>query len=397
MYRKHPIVLKAVEKINKDIKDEFIGIRGKLYNIDNFNHPGGNTFININKGTDATTLFETHHINIKLAEKYLDSIPVVGEYKPKFKYNFNRYNFIRDKVYNLFKTRKSRMMNIKTKIKLFSYISLSAYLNYKVLQFNSFSLQFIILCIFNSIFNSVLGGFGHNGLHKLEYSTFLLDFNGLSTIEWLMEHVSSHHMYTNTKYDHDTISMQPYLNWIPSETNSLFNYRGKHLIYLIAEIAVSIQGLFGHRFRFKLLFDNNYPIYIRFSPLIFILRIFTHIYFQGFIFGVMTLLINLSFAGYYFSNLAHLNHASLENTYKETEIDYIEQQLKNTNDIYIMDYFNEIFLNLSKQTYHHLFPTLDHCHLHKINDILLSENINVTKKNIYSLNNMVNKVLKKYS
>ena len=75
-----------------------------------------------------------------------------------------------------------------------------------------------------------------------------MDFNGLSTPEWLLEHISSHHMYTNTKHDHDAISMMPFLNWIPTKDKSLFSSRGKHIIYLLAEIIVPIQGLLIHKF-----------------------------------------------------------------------------------------------------------------------------------------------------
>ena len=67
MFYKHPIVKKAIYSLNTDIPDNCIGIHGKIYNIDNFKHPGGNTFLEINKGCDVTTLFETHHINYKLA------------------------------------------------------------------------------------------------------------------------------------------------------------------------------------------------------------------------------------------------------------------------------------------------------------------------------------------
>ena len=68
MFRKHPIVKKAINEINTNIPNNCVGIKGIIYNISNFNHPGGNTFIEINKGCDITTLFETHHINHKLAK-----------------------------------------------------------------------------------------------------------------------------------------------------------------------------------------------------------------------------------------------------------------------------------------------------------------------------------------
>tara|TARA_B100001093_G_scaffold189451_2_gene182019 strand:- start:5697 stop:6914 length:1218 start_codon:yes stop_codon:yes gene_type:complete len=403
MYKNHPVVNKALKDLNKNIPDNLIGIRGKLYNIKNFNHPGGNTFLEINKGCDVTHLFETHHINIKLAEKYLDSLESVGNYEMMFNYDYTKYNIIREQVFNKFKNTKSRYMNKYNKCILSIYLFIGIVSNSYLLTFKTFSFNFILFTIFNSIINSVLGGFGHNGLHKLELSTLLLDFNGLSTSEWLLEHVSSHHMYPNTIYDHDSLSMMPFLNWIPTEEKSIFSSGGKHIIYLLAEIIVSIQGLLIHRFRMKFLTYSNLNISktVKYSPFIFILRVLLHLYFQGFYFGSITLLLNLSFAGYYFSYLAHLNHGNSESKINENynHRDFIEHQLNNTKDINIdiNEFINYLFLNLRKQCMHHLFPTIDHCHSDKIYEILKKNDIKYKKDSLINLNNQINNVFKKYS
>ena len=163
-------------------------------------------------------------------------------------------------------------MNTITKYSLQGYITLGLFLHYNLLQYNfsKIDFNFISLCLLSSLVNSILGGYGHNGVHKLLYSSLLLDWNGLSSLEWLLEHVHSHHMYTNTIYDHDAISMKPFLNWIPSNTDSVFSVYGKHLIFLIAELVVSIQGNFIHKFRWSILFNNKYPIWLRLAPFVFI-------------------------------------------------------------------------------------------------------------------------------
>lgn len=400
MYKLHPVVNKAFKNLNNNIPDNLVGIRGKLYNIDNFNHPGGNTFLEINKGCDITHLFETHHVNIKLAEKYLNKLESVGEYKIKYEYDYSRYNNIREQVFNDFKSLKSRCMNNYNKFILCFYLLLGIISNYNLLRFKSFSFNFFIFSFINSILNTVLGGFGHNGLHKLELSTLLLDFNGLSTSEWLLEHVSSHHMYTNTIYDHDAISMMPFLNWIPNIKKSIFSSSGKHIIYLLAEIIVSIQGLFIHRFRLKLFNNNKISRLVKYSPFIFIFRIFIHLYFQGFYFGSITLLLNLSIAGYYFTYLAHLNHENCEIiNYNNGKIDFLNYQLNNTEDIdiNINEFINYLFLNLRKQSMHHLFPTIDHCHSDKIYNILKRNNIIHKKDTLINLNNKINNAFNKYA
>jgi len=405
MFYKHPIVKKAINSLNTYIPNNCIGIHGKIYNIDNFNHPGGNTFIEINKGCDITALFETHHINYKLANDVLDRLTIVGTYNKKINYDFSRYYDLRKKIFNEFKTKKSRLMNNISKFSLFGFINLGLFLHYNLLKYNFSNikinltnlLSFLVLCLLSSLVNSILGGYGHNGVHKLLYSSLLLDWNGLSLLEWLLEHVHSHHMYTNTIYDHDSISMKPFLNWIPSNTDSIFSVNGKHLIFLIAELVVPIQGNFIHKFRWSILFNNKYPLWIRLAPFIFILRIFSHLLYQGILFGLINIAICLIMAGYYFAYLAHLNHVNFNNkNYNNlNSLDFINHQINNTNDIKIDENLSSIFLNLNKQKMHHLFPTIDHSQLNKLYKIY--NDINCESKNIKLLNNELNYMLKLHS
>jgi fatty acid desaturase len=400
MFTKHPVVKKSLSSINKNIPSNCIGIHGKIYNIDNFNHPGGNTFIEINKGCDVTTLFETHHINYNLAIHKLKNLKEIGTYKPKINYDFSRYHNLRTKIFNLFKKTKSTTMNNISNFFLISYIGLGMYLHYKLLQYNLYNLDlyFIPVCIFSSLVNTILGGYGHNGVHKLLYSSLLLDWNSLSCLEWLLEHVHSHHMYTNTIYDHDSISMQPFLNWIPSNKNSIFSERGKHLIFLIGELVVAIQGNFIHKFRWKILFNKRYPLWLRFAPFLFIIRALSHLFYQGLLFGIINLSVCLIIAGYYFSYLAHLNHVNIHNkNYDEiNNLDFIKHQISNTNDLKINNYLSSIFLNLNKQKIHHLFPTIDHSKLDMIYKIC-SEELDCNSINISVLNKDLNNMLKSFS
>lgn len=393
MYKTHPIIKTINEELYDNIPSEYIGIRGKLYDLSNFEHPGGNIFIKINKGCDITALFETHHLNMDKAEKYLYKLPIVGEYKQKIIYNYSYYSIIRRIVYNFYPTIESRRMDILSKILLLNYILLTLVIHIKLLNIKEISINYIFVCIISSIFNSICGGYGHNGVHTLRFSSLLLDWNGLSCYEWLFEHIQSHHMYVNTKYDHDSISMKPFLNWIPSNKVSFFSSTGKHLIYLIAELSVSIQGNLIHKHRWSIFFNKEFPLFVRFAPMLFLVRILSHLYYQGIIFGIFTLVLNLIIAGYYFAYLAHLNHGNSDGEFYKN---FIYHQLKNTYDIKTNYIFNQLLLNLDKQSMHHLFPTIDHCHLNYIKKIL-KKNINIQCKNINELNKIVNNTLVKYS
>ena len=412
-YKKHPIVRKALQDINYNIPHNAVGIRGRLYSISNlndkniFNHPGGNALIKINEGTDITNLFETHHLNIRLAEQYLKKLPHIGFYEQSVKYDFTLYDRLRKIIFSYFPRQKDRKMDNFTKYSLCSYVTLTFICHILLLCESKCSFNYIILCILSSINNAICGSFGHNGIHNLSLSSLLLDWNGLSSIEWLLEHVHSHHMYTNTEYDHDAISLRPFLNWIPSNNSSLFAEKGKHLIYLIGELVIAIQGNLIHRCRWKLLFKKEYPMFLRLSPFVFIGRILSHIIFQGFKFGSITLVICLMIASYYFSYLAHLNHG-----YPESNIinennksnDFVIEQLKHTNDINIDSKLSHLFLMLDRQTIHHLFPSIDHCHLKKVKEILIKyikhkehQIVNINSNSLIELNNNVNKTLNNLS
>ena len=80
MYKSLPVVKKALEATCASIPTTAIGIRGKLYDITTFDHPGGATFVRMALGTDATALFETHHLNSNAATAALDTLCVVGTY-----------------------------------------------------------------------------------------------------------------------------------------------------------------------------------------------------------------------------------------------------------------------------------------------------------------------------
>ena len=100
MYKRLPTVYRALHDINKNIPDNCIGIHGNIYSIEGFDHPGGDIFIQMAKGQDCTTLFETHHINIERALAYLNRLTVVGTYDCIFNSDFKSYALLRNYMKN---------------------------------------------------------------------------------------------------------------------------------------------------------------------------------------------------------------------------------------------------------------------------------------------------------
>lgn len=189
----------------------------------------------------------------------------------------------------------------------------------------------------------------------------LLDWNGLSSFEWLFEHVHSHHMHVNTLHDHDAISMRPFLHWLRADGPGLLGARGKHLVYAVGELAVAAQGTLGHRFRWLPLRDGRFPWHLRLAPFAFVLRVLSHLLVQGVWVGGVSLLLSLAFASYYFGYLAHLSHAAPDA--KPVDGDFVAQQTCNTADVDVPSAGRHLALHLDRQVGHHLFPAVDHSRL----------------------------------
>merc|ERR1719456_371329 len=72
-------------------KQRYCLIRGKAYDITDFQHPGGFHMIDLAVGRDATVLFESSHMRLELATKALESLPQLSvEEVEKKGYDFGR-------------------------------------------------------------------------------------------------------------------------------------------------------------------------------------------------------------------------------------------------------------------------------------------------------------------
>lgn len=370
MYSQLPIVKKSLDPICSNVPNDAVLIHGKLYTVDAFNHPGGRLFVEMVKGTDATNIFETHHLNYKKAVRSLSKLPIASNTErgngltesDKIVYNFDSYREFREKAFGLFCTKESRVMNIVNQSVMIFTVFITCVLHILSLRTNVWSINWIVSCIMCSIFNTICGGYGHNALHRLEYASILLDWNGLSAYEWLHEHVHSHHMYTNTQNDNDALTMAPLLLWIPTRTKdgdlmvSLIPSWGKHLIYSIAEIVVAFKGIFLHRARWKI-GDPRVPLWLQLAPFIFILRIVSYMFQRD---GIWTCAFTMIMAGYYFAHLAHLTHVYGG----DHTPDFLKHQMMNTKDI-PSPLFPALIMFLDRQTLHHLLPTICHTRLTK--------------------------------
>ena len=196
-------------------------------------------------------------------------------------------------------------------LRLFGWCALALLVHVRLIWSRSIDGWHLLLCVVSALLNSICGGYGHNAVHRMEVASLLLDWNGLSAHEWLFEHIISHHPHVNTARDHDAVSMEPLLRWLPEREvawlgdaqTSLF----RHVIYAVGELVVAARGLFYHRLRWRV--DESAPLWLRAGPLVFLARVGSHFCVAEPRVAGATLLVTMSAASYYFSFLAHLSHA----------------------------------------------------------------------------------------
>jgi cytochrome b involved in lipid metabolism len=47
-----------------EVPDDLVGIHGVCYDLSEWEHPGGAVWLDVVRGTDATALFEMHHVRV---------------------------------------------------------------------------------------------------------------------------------------------------------------------------------------------------------------------------------------------------------------------------------------------------------------------------------------------
>ena len=340
-----------------------IGVYGVAYDVRAWgkHHPGGEVLVRVCEGTDATALFESTHVDGAAALAALRKLPCVGTYEPSVTYDYATYRVLRESARRAYPTRASRRMAPRERAKMYLWLALAAWCHLALLLLPlEVSKEWLVFCVASALCNTVLGGYGHNAVHRLEWPAVFLDWNGLSCFEWLFEHVVSHHPHVNTELDHDALSMEPFLRWLPHRPKGLFGDAQRegaavHLIYAVGEAVVAAQGCFGHRLRWRA-WRWGAPRWMVGAPLLFVARAASLVAARGAAFGGLTFLVTLCLASYYFSYLAHQSHAHVDVRSR----DFARRQLQNTVDIHPR-VLPSLFLD--RQKLHHLFPAIDHSRL----------------------------------
>ncbi|KAJ8980971.1 hypothetical protein NQ317_013425 [Molorchus minor] len=168
-------------------------IHDNLYDFSSFvdSHPGGKDWLKLTKGTDITEAFESHHISDvpeRLIHNFFKRTTDIPRNSP-FTFNENEfYKVLKKRIFCFFPTFASAFLSVH--------------------------LRSFILGAAAGIFLSLTAVAAHNFFHQRD------NFR----IDWRISHVLSHHSYTNTVNDLEISSLEPFLQYLPTNKHFIIRY-----------------------------------------------------------------------------------------------------------------------------------------------------------------------------
>ncbi|XP_067013447.1 cytochrome b5-related protein isoform X2 [Anabrus simplex] len=349
-------------------------IRDDLYDFSSWihTHPGGSDWLELTKGTDITEAFEAHHISF-LAERLLPNFHV----RPATTKRNSPYTFEPDGFYRTLKSRvREALKGQVTGPTRRSIVSADALLtgslataimagamwSYSLGALSGFLLTLTVIS-------------AHNFFHQKDnLRMYYFDLSFMSSREWRISHALSHHLYPNSLLDLEISMWEPILQWLPRPDKSLLSRYGP-LVYSPILYATMFPVQLLIRITLYLKGHMKGPRKEDFIPLIYPLVIYSY--------GVCSVresiimwLWIITVASFCFGciglNAAH-HHPEIfhDGDAPRANLDWGVQQLDAVRDRPIVSRFNFLALvTFGHHGLHHLFPTIDHGKLDKLNGIL---------------------------
>lgn len=255
---------------------------------------------------------------------------------------------------------------------------------------------------FFAIFGWLIGSLGHDAGHfAASRLPFVNDLGvwGMSLlcnpIMWQHQHTFAHHTHTNdVQNDPDLHHFEIMLRVHRScKHTSIYNNQ-KHLLYVVAAYALVVFGecikiplgmmKTGSLYDMVEYTDRNRPfraLGMYFHYISYLAIIVFSPFFAGKPLAVSALcpIIHIAMAGWQFavfSQINHLNELSLESEKGSTNKELLQtswaaKQVVTSNNFATKSLFWHVLSNgLNMQIEHHLFPGLNHCHLHLIQPVI---------------------------
>ncbi|XP_014480430.1 PREDICTED: cytochrome b5-related protein-like [Dinoponera quadriceps] len=364
-YKKTPTgFLEARRKV--DGAEGLWRIRNSLYDLQTFMkfHPGGAEWINLTKGTDVTELFETHHITDK-AERLLPKFYV----REATTTRSVPLTFHPDGFYRTFKRRATEALkNVD-----FHRSSTISNLITDTLAAITFALALsaafvnsYILILLAGIFLAWTVAAAHNFFHMRDnFRMYYFDLCMMSSKEWRITHVMSHHMYPNTLWDFEMYVVVPILHWFPHEDKSfivgIIRTIMSPIVWILLFLSQAIKRYYSVFLEYGVFeFRDVIPFLLPFTLSLFAPDILVALKLW------LTMILTSSFLfGFVGLNAAH-HHPDIfhDGDIYRDDMDWGLLELDAVRGRKVIDDSTFLALtNFGSHTLHHLLPTVDHHYL----------------------------------
>ena len=377
-------------------------IHGKLYNLEGFDHPGGEEILKLcNNEPDSTALFESYHAFCNMDKiKSIMKKYEVNETTPKkslFKFdNDGFYNTCLKRVQNYVK--KDTKASISWFITVLFSWALFIYCQYQLL----FGLNTILKVCCGLLSGLSLVFLGYNVLHDGSHyaiSKYPIVNNCCSKLIqslllwnhtlWTYHHCIRHHQYTGmVQYDPDLINTNPFLRKSELIKPKPMEFSKKYINYKLLFINILLPGtLFGQSMLYHLNWVRKGHLWKMSLPKEFgkiddiiqyvlsVLFVFIQIYYGGFYFYLHIVGANI---GYFIgSSPDHDMYDTHKQVSKNNGIlmDWGELQVRHSGNFFNTNatshiLFTKLMGGINYQIEHHLFPTLSSHRLAEIAPIV---------------------------
>ncbi|XP_043684041.1 cytochrome b5-related protein [Vespula pensylvanica] len=343
-------------------------IRNGLYDLRTFakSHPGGAEWITLTKGTDITEAFEAHHLTEK-AERILPKFYIRDATTLRsIPLTFEPNGFYRTFKKRALEALKDVDFHRPSKVSNFiadSFFAATVFFCLAAAYSHILSFIAIIIAGFFLAWTAVIG---HNYFHMRDnFRMYYFDLSLMSSKDWRITHVLSHHLYPNTLWDYEIYAIEPLLKWLPDKNKniiiSFISQLSSPIIYALTFIQQGVKRYYSVIWEYGTVEVRDIvpfilPIAMSFvAPSIFVA-------FQTWIIIILISSFIFSFIGF---NAAH-HHPNIfhdGDIYREN-LDWGLLELDAVREREIIDDVPLLVLtNFGSHGLHHLLPAVDHSYL----------------------------------
>lgn len=135
-------------------------------------------------------------------------------------------------------------------------------------QFAQYHYKSYTLALFTGFLQGVLGGFGHQFIHNpvrfRNYAYVCLDWVGLWSYQFMVDHIAIHHIYTNTIPDNHFVGTDPFVLVNPLESRKIW----KRTIQKLA-LAIGFGLQFVHYAIFREIWISSFSLWFPIFAVVF--------------------------------------------------------------------------------------------------------------------------------